>query len=638
MNLRKQQILTLLLILTFSAFLFVGCSNTQGSSGTEGTNNNGTRTKSATPKIIVPENTTEISAGQVIALKTEGFGDETRWVSSDPYAVSVGEKGSVKGGHKSGSVTITATNGEQSAQVTLTNKVTMRDISSAELVKEMTFGGDWNDQVTIIKREVSEITSMPINVGFTIWEDQNPISIFGEGKPVMKGQTISQKIVLPEISGEVAHAKLSKASLNFWYAGDSSEEQGIIVNVSNAKLAVNDKVYELPYMNGKHTLEMYSNQDPTNGQWFCGGAIGDLNQSGLPLPKDLEGGVFSADITLEKFKSDFRDVQRYLCASTGGDVPLTREMILEAKNAGYDFLRVPFTFSNFMNEDFVIQDAYLDELEQVVNLVLDACLYCLIDSSEDYMKVSWVGDHYDENWLAEKYRDYVNTRYQAAWRQIAERFKDYDDFLLFGNFNEFNGNDGMENEVHYEGSRFALGNYETQRLNEMTQLFVDTVTATGSNNEKRHLYIAGWNGSWEKNVLDALELPDYDRIIGSVHYYYYENWGDENISSWTSSKSTDTAQVNLMFNNLKERFIDRGIPVIITEFGTRERLPMADRIDQATYILKKAIALGIPCTWFEGGGWFNWENGESIALFDRNKMTWQYPELVKAMQDLYLSK
>ena len=130
-------------------------------------------------------------------------------------------------------------------------------------------------------------------------------------------------------------------------------------------------------------------------------------------------------------------------------------------------------------------------------------------------------------------------------------------------------------------------------------------------------------------------MPNYDRLIGSVHYYYYTEGGEERIQNWSRNNPTNRKQVDLMFSNLKETFLDQGVPVILTEIGNREMMPMSDRIDQATYILETAKSLGIPCTWFEGGGWFVWENGESMALYDRNKLTWQYPELLEALQKIY---
>lgn len=587
------------------------------------------------PQILVEGDKNILKKGESVKLSLEGISQNIIWTSSDPYCISINENGIASAGHKGGEAIITAAVNDTISEIKIKNEVFMRDISSSELVAELKFGGDWNDQVTIVQRNVPELTSMPIFSGITFWNPEETQNLFLEMKPIMLGKKIHQEFEIPVISDELSQTPITRLSMNFWHVTEPIDQEPIMLSIENAKLTYQNKTIELKHFNGIHKIDLHLNKDEQTQKWFRNGAIGDQIEVALPLPKAFEGGVFSADVTLESFESDFEDIQRYLCASTGGDVPLTEEMILAAKEAGFDYLRIPFTFSNFMSEDFDINSDYLDELEQVVNMVLDAGLYCLIDSSEDYLHQSWVGDHWDENWLAESNANYVNDRYRAAWMQIAERFKNYDEHLLFGNFNEFAGNDGLDNDLPYEDSRFAPSMYEMQRLNEMTQIFVDTVVGTGGNNAKRHLYISAWNGSWEKNVLDGLEMPNYDRLIGSVHYYYYTEGGEERIQKWSRNNPTNRKQVDLMFSNLKETFLDQGIPVILTEIGNREMMPMSDRIDQATYILETAKSLGIPCTWFEGGGWFDWENGESMALYDRNKLTWQYPELLEALQKIY---
>jgi len=576
------------------------------------------------------ENTT---TGKSVSLSVSGTDSTVAWSSSDPYIAKVDETGLVTGGYKGGVAVVTAKFSGEKAICTVTNSVIMRDITSSELVSEMTIGADWNDKITLRdpNRVFGEFPSAPLSITFTIWDQDEDALIFAEGTQMVLGDKRSQKIALPKIDRSIASKTLSHAVINFRYAGDVEEEQDIVFKVDNARLSVGKKVYQLDYLNGTHTISMKAEQNQGNGLWFCCAAIGDGVESGLPTLGELANGVFQADMELVVMKSDFAALQESLSAAAGGDIPINEEMIEDAAQAGFDVLRIPFSFTPFLNEDFVLRKEYLDELELVVNRGLNQGMYCIIDA-DDYLDYSWVGDKWEKEWMSEQYVDYVDSRYTAAWKQIAERFKDYDDHLIFGSFNEPNGGDGLDNDVHYEGSRFAPSANELKRLNELTKLFVETVSATGGNNNKRHLYVAAWMAGWEANLLINFELPDYDRLIASVHYYYYDESGNDRLrKSWSSSNPAMAGQVDLMFGNLKTYYLDRGIPVIMTEFGTQESMVMEDRIDQATYILDKASKIGIPCVWFEGAGWYEYEDGDSFALYDRKKMEWHYPALLDAI-------
>ncbi|WP_312941283.1 cellulase family glycosylhydrolase, partial [Oscillibacter sp.] len=72
-----------------------------------------------------------------------------------------------------------------------------------------------------------------------------------------------------------------------------------------------------------------------------------------------------------------------------------------------------------------------------------------------------------------------------------------------------------------------------------------------------------------------------------------------------------------------------GIPVIITEFGARDKDNEDARIRWAEYVLKSARPLGIPCVWWDGGG--RPEEKKSFSLYDRYSRVWLFPDLTAAL-------
>lgn len=68
-------------------------------------------------------------------------------------------------------------------------------------------------------------------------------------------------------------------------------------------------------------------------------------------------------------------------------------------------------------------------------------------------------------------------KFAGLWKNIAERFRDYDERLIFESFNEV-----LDEQDRWNGS-------DTEghgRINDLNQLFVDTVRATGGGNTDRN--------------------------------------------------------------------------------------------------------------------------------------------------------
>lgn len=87
------------------------------------------------------------------------------------------------------------------------------------------------------------------------------------------------------------------------------------------------------------------------------------------------------------------------------------------------------------------------------------------------------------------------------------------------------------------------------------------------------------------------------------------------------------------FKTIKQYIERTGTPVILGEWGITAAAPIEDRIDRAMYIIKKAHELGIPGFWRECGWSEQFDANENFPLFDRHKMQWAYPDLLKAIME-----
>lgn len=329
-----------------------------------------------------------------------------------------------------------------------------------------------------------------------------------------------------------------------------------------------------------------------------------------------------------------------------GNPKLTEQFVLAAKSAGFQSIRIPVSYLNKIddNNGYQIDSAWLDRVQEVVD-------YCV--KNDMYAIVNMHGDGYttiNGGWLLCGNSDQTKIRekYKACWQQIATRFKDYDEHLIFESMNEeFDGTYGDPNRTHYEN------------INTYNQIFVDTVRQTGGNNDKRWLLIPGWNTDIDYTVGDygfALPTDQYlssgvaageKRIMISVHYYApWEFCGTESqaVTQW-GSKATDSTKkaswgdesyMASQFKKLKDKFVSQGYPVVIGEFGainkssidSQNTVCRADFYQKVCYYAKQNGL--VPVAWDNG---YNGVYG--FCLIDRSTNTVAHPEVVNAVMEIY---
>lgn len=79
---------------------------------------------------------------------------------------------------------------------------------------------------------------------------------------------------------------------------------------------------------------------------------------------------------------------RLLNAETAwGQPKTTKEMIDYVKEAGFTGIRIPVTWSSHMNDDYTIDEMWMDRVQEVVDYGLDAGLYVILNSHHDCEKI-----------------------------------------------------------------------------------------------------------------------------------------------------------------------------------------------------------------------------------------------------------
>ena len=327
-----------------------------------------------------------------------------------------------------------------------------------------------------------------------------------------------------------------------------------------------------------------------------------------------------------------------------GNPVITEKLIQSVKAAGFKSIRIPVSYFAKIDDDkdYTIDSKWLDRVQEVVDYCIKNDLYAVINIH---------GDGYntiDGSWLLcnGKNQTEIKKKYKKVWKQIAERFKNYDEHLLFESMNEeFDGSYSEPNKEYY------------QNINDYNQIFVDTVRKTGDNNTKRWLIIPGWNTNIDYTTGDyGFKLPtdqyrdksidkEEQRIMISVHYYspwdfcggencVITQWGNEADDPSKTSTTCDETYMKNQLNLMKTTFADKGYPVFIGEYGSIDKTSYDSENEYyRAYFARKLCQLSrkngcIPMYWDNG---YNGVHG--FGLFDRTTCEITQPVIIDAIME-----
>lgn len=310
-----------------------------------------------------------------------------------------------------------------------------------------------------------------------------------------------------------------------------------------------------------------------------------------------------------------------------GNPVTTKEMIDEVYKAGFNTIRIPTTWDGHMGEapDYAVDEEWINRVEEVVGYALENDMYVILNT------------HHETNWIKPKYDglDKVKVQLAALWTQVAEHFKDYGDHLVF---------EGLNEPRIVGGANEWNGGTEEGRdcLNQLNAVFVETVRKTGGNNETRTLLITTFAAQPIASAINDLTISNDEHVGVSIHAYTpYRFTYDSVGESWNTAVFDDScaSEIDYLFDSLNNTFVSKGIPVIITEYGSVSKM-----IDKDWYIsntdevaawvshyIGTAEKYGIPCVWWDNG--YHDSGNELFGIFNRQELTWYEPEIVEAIMN-----
>lgn len=317
-----------------------------------------------------------------------------------------------------------------------------------------------------------------------------------------------------------------------------------------------------------------------------------------------------------------------------GNPTITEKLIKQVKAQGFKSIRIPVSYLSKIGAgpNYTIDSKWLDRVQEVVDMCIDNGLYAIINVHGDgyySIKGGWLlcGEPASE-------QKTIKAKYKKVWEQIAKRFKNYDDHLVFESMNEeFDGTYNNPNPEYYNN------------INAYNQIFVDTVRKAGGKNNNRYLLVPGWNTDINYTAGDyGFKIPNDStgRLMISVHYY--DPWkfcgGEEapGIFRWGDSikgqaiRNRGEKHTDAKFDQLYDAFISKGYGVIIGEYGAidktyKDSRSTAYRAYFAEYVNYAAHKRNIVTVYWDNG--YNGDNG--FGLFDRKNCKVTQPEIIKGI-------
>lgn len=390
-----------------------------------------------------------------------------------------------------------------------------------------------------------------------------------------------------------------------------------------------------------------------------------INQEAVPEPVKPDDSVVAAAMAVSRAMGLGWNLGNQLDAQiTWGDVttpvanetcwgnPLCTQATFDGLKAkGFQSVRIPVTWQGHIGEapNYTIDDEWMSRVVEVAGYAKKAGLKAIINLHHDEGGGSTKPN--ECGWLDIKtlaYNPTANTEVEkklaAVWTQIATRFKDEGDWLIFESMNEIqDGGWGWGQSMKDGGKQYAC-------LNHWQQVFVDAVRSTGGQNADRWLCVVGYAQN-PQLTRDNLVLPTdpvnhSNRLIVAVHSYDpFDFCTEGKVGQWghtgnVASSKNGEETLEKTFKALKETYIDKGIPVIIGEFGCVNRSDAKERQFQ-----KYFLEYFVRCGWTYGIACYLWDNGvktvgnESFGYIDHG--TGQYinytadfmPAIVNAATD-----
>lgn len=330
-----------------------------------------------------------------------------------------------------------------------------------------------------------------------------------------------------------------------------------------------------------------------------------------------------------------------------GNKAATQQTFNGLAKAGFKSVRIPVTWLGHFGPapTYTIEKAWLDRVAKLVAMAHQAGLVVIINIHHDGYGAETDAVRKGFFWLDlpgavadEQKNTRIKQQLTMMWLQIAQRFRNEGEWLVFETLNE------IQDGGWGGGANRTDGGAQYRVLNEWNQVCVNAIRAAGGMNETRYIGVPGYVASPDLTV-ENLVLPEdvaENRLMVAVHSYdpwdyagsaQYNEWGHTGVD--VVPNSDEKAYVS-MLNRLYNMYVRRGVPVYFGEFGAVRRASQADeefRLYYFRYVCKAMRDRRIPALYWDNGNSKAGNDGFGVINHATGKYIGNGEQAVRAMVD-----
>ncbi len=271
------------------------------------------------------------------------------------------------------------------------------------------------------------------------------------------------------------------------------------------------------------------------------------------------------------------------------------------QQAGFLCVRLPVRFSDYadqLSDSYTLDETFMQQLDGYVDAALEQGLTLILDFHHFLDMMDDPADNLD--------------CFISIWQQLATRYREYPNTLVFE----------LLNEPH--------GNLDSQTWNDILDA---TVQAIRKIDTTRFFIVGGAN----YNAIDSLNdlvLPKDNHLIVTVHYYepndvtfqgnlYHEGYETLHDIAWNGT-TDEVAYLVGRLSSAKTWADAHHVPLFLGEFGVSQTAPAATRLSWISAVANQAYALGISYGY--------WEFASSFGIYDLSTSAWD-ADLLYALID-----
>lgn len=262
--------------------------------------------------------------------------------------------------------------------------------------------------------------------------------------------------------------------------------------------------------------------------------------------------------------------------------------LLTLVETGFEAVRLPVRWDLRTGDapPYAVDPALFERVDEVVEQALDAGLWVVLDV------------HHFEPLMDDPEGE--RPRLAAIWRQIAERYADQSERLVFE----------LINEPHSA--------MDAAQVNAVNHELLEIVRETNPDR-----WVVFGTGQWG-NIGGLLEtrFPADERVIATFHYYSPFDFTHQG-APWSDRRNrtgiewggkAERAELAADFDAVADFADERNLPVFLGEFGVYGEVPVQDRAEWISAVRTEAEARDF--------SWCHWDFATTLRAYDLDDEAW----------------